>query len=157
MGQKDELQALIADRRSYGLSDYNGDKVPEAVIQKMFEAANWAPTHGQTEPWRFVVFRQEHMERINALKLASLEEKFMDDAKKLDGIRKKIARKSKQAKNLSHVIAICLKRVHAKGKSKFMPEWEDIAAVATAVQNMHLVLTAHPPCVGYWSSGGSYG
>ena len=23
--------------------------------QLMLEAANWAPTHGKTEPWRFVV------------------------------------------------------------------------------------------------------
>ena len=24
-------------------------------VQLMLEAANWAPTHGKTEPWRFVV------------------------------------------------------------------------------------------------------
>ena len=29
------------------------DIVPPA--QLMLEAANWAPTHGKTEPWRFVV------------------------------------------------------------------------------------------------------
>ena len=24
-------------------------------VQLMLDAANWAPTHGKTEPWRFVV------------------------------------------------------------------------------------------------------
>lgn len=26
-----------------------------SVLEQMLEAANWAPTHGRTEPWRFVV------------------------------------------------------------------------------------------------------
>jgi len=34
-----------------------------------------------------------------------------------------------------------------------MPEWEDQAAVACAVQNLHLMATAMG-VAGYWSSGG---
>ena len=30
-------------------------QVPLAVIEEALAAANWAPTHGKTEPWRFVV------------------------------------------------------------------------------------------------------
>ena len=37
-----------------------------------------------------------------------------------------------------------------------MPEWEETAAVACAVQNMHLTLTAEG-LAGYWSSGGVMG
>lgn len=29
--------------------------VCRATVEKILEAANWAPTHGKTEPWRFVV------------------------------------------------------------------------------------------------------
>ena len=28
-------------------------------VEQLLEAANWAPTHGRTEPWRFVVLGQE--------------------------------------------------------------------------------------------------
>ncbi len=29
-----------------------GDKVPKAKIEMLLEAANWAPTHNLTQPWR---------------------------------------------------------------------------------------------------------
>ena len=31
-------------------------------LERMLEAANWAPTHGRTEPWRYVVLGQEGMQ-----------------------------------------------------------------------------------------------
>lgn len=33
----------------------NGQPVSQAEVQQLLEAANWAPTHGKTEPWRFAV------------------------------------------------------------------------------------------------------
>ena len=50
------------------------------------------------------------------------------------------------------VVAIILKRL-PNAKGELMPEWEDMCAVACAVQNLHLQLTAEGYC-GYWSSGG---
>ena len=49
----------------------------------------------------------------------------------------------------SHVIAICLKR----DPNKKHPEVEEIAAVACAVQNMYLTVTAYG-LGGYWTTGG---
>lgn len=37
------------------LQDMNGQRVSEEEVQQLLEAANWAPTHGKTEPWRFAV------------------------------------------------------------------------------------------------------
>ena len=34
----------------------NGSKIDNAVIRDLLELANWAPTHGRTEPWRFIVY-----------------------------------------------------------------------------------------------------
>ena len=31
-------------------------------VERMLEAANWAPTHGRTEPWRYIVLGQEGMQ-----------------------------------------------------------------------------------------------
>jgi nitroreductase len=47
------------------------------------------------------------------------------------------------------VIALGLKR----SVNPNIPEWEDIAAVACAVQNMYLSVTAYG-LVGYWTTGG---
>jgi len=47
----------------------------------------------------------------------------------------------------SHIIVICMKR----DKKKAIPKWEEKAAVACAVQNMYLTITAMG-LGGYWST-----
>jgi nitroreductase len=75
------------------------------------------------------------------------------------GLRKKYAGpKFKQNKyeqmlvtpqQCSHVIAIGCKR-HADQ----LPEMEEVAAVACAVQNIYLTISAYEGLGGYWSTGG---
>jgi hypothetical protein len=50
-----QVMDLIAKRRSIFPRDFSGEEVPREVIQQLLEAANWAPTHKKTQPWRFVV------------------------------------------------------------------------------------------------------
>jgi hypothetical protein len=50
-----QLAAAIRRRRSVFPQHYTGETVPPASIAAMLEAADWAPSHGRTEPWRFVV------------------------------------------------------------------------------------------------------
>ena len=33
-------------------------------VNQLLEASNWAPTHGKTEPWRYVVIGREHMQEM---------------------------------------------------------------------------------------------
>ena len=35
-----------------------------SVLEQMLEAANWAPTHGRTEPWRFVVLSPDGLQEM---------------------------------------------------------------------------------------------
>lgn len=148
----DATRVLIRSRRSIFPKDYNGKDVPRGVIEQMLEAANWAPTHGKTEPWRFVVVTGDQVPRLAALKNAENLRLLEKGSETWEYARKKIARKAKELANVSAYIAICLKRVIGK-KGKPMPEWEEISSVAIAVQNMHLVATA-AGVAGYWSSGG---
>ena len=53
------VYSAILNRRSMGLSRLKPDPVDHALIEQMLEAANWAPSHGDTEPWRFTVFAGE--------------------------------------------------------------------------------------------------
>lgn len=38
-----------------------------SVLEQMLEAANWAPTHGRTEPWRFVVLGADALQEMISL------------------------------------------------------------------------------------------
>ncbi len=118
-------------------------EVPRELIDELFENANWAPTHGFTEPWRFKVFTGEARHEL-ALQLQKLytgntpEDQFRQD--KLD----KLGRNPLLA---PVVIAICMRR----GDNPKIPVVEEVEAVACAVQNMHL--TACAAGLGaFWSS-----
>lgn len=50
------LLEVIAARRS--LRAFTDQAVPDEVLQVVFEAARWAPSSGNGQPWRFVVTRQ---------------------------------------------------------------------------------------------------
>lgn len=141
-----DADELIKHRRSIFPQDYDASRqVPRAVVEQMLESANWAPTHGRTEPWRFVVFSSPAArERLGQLE-ADLYKKMVPPAKFMP---KKYEKKIESKRQASHVIAICMKRQ----ASENLPEVEEVCAVACAVQNLHLSATGHG-VGGYWSSG----
>merc|ERR1719375_2679641 len=127
----------------------------------MLEVANWAPTHGKTEPWRFTVLRRSTNAIGTFFKLAGEgSERWLREGadgkaeQDLNKFTKKLPSKLKEIASVSHVVVICMKR--QANPEKIMPEWEEIAAVACAVQNAHLVACALGVAA-YWSSGGTNG
>ncbi|ETW01057.1 hypothetical protein H310_06686 [Aphanomyces invadans] len=140
-----DAEALMAHRRSVFPQDYDPNRtVPEDILNKLLESANWAPTHGRTEPWRFIVFGGDGRRKLGE-KDAEIYKNITPEA---SFNAKKYAKKSASKLQASYVIAICLKRQD----SKKIPEIEEVEAVACAVQNMHLRATSLG--VGaYWSSG----
>ena len=50
---------LIKKRRSIFPAQYIEKSIAKADIEKILEAANWAPNHKKTEPWRFKVLQGE--------------------------------------------------------------------------------------------------
>ncbi|MGB0850345.1 MAG: nitroreductase family protein, partial [Bacteroidia bacterium] len=42
------VEEAIKSRRAVYPKQFSGEKVPEEVIEKMLELANWAPTHKNT-------------------------------------------------------------------------------------------------------------
>ena len=150
----EQLGALIRGRRSVFPKDYTGEAVPRDVIERALEAASWAPTHGKTEPWRFTVFHgADAVARWHQLKLDGMRASMSGD--ELDAALAKAERKKKELKNVSAIISLGVKRV-ASSKGKLQPEWEEIASMGCAVQNLHLSLEAEG-YHGYWSSGGVNG
>ena len=48
---------LIKNRHSIFPVQYNEKPIAKASIEKILEAANYAPNHRKTEPWRFKVIQ----------------------------------------------------------------------------------------------------
>lgn len=74
----DALFAAICHRRSMGLLRLKPDPVDRQLIERILEAANWAPSHGDTEPWRFTVFSGEGRETLAELFTAAYLEENAD-------------------------------------------------------------------------------
>lgn len=134
---------LIKRRRSVFPAQYIDKEIAKSDIEKILEAANWAPTHKKTEPWRFKVLQGESQEKLGLF----LSLKYMEAEPKPKEFKvKKLIENPKRA---GAIIAICMQR----DPDECVPEWEEIAATAMAVQNMWLCCTEMG--IGcYWSSPG---
>lgn len=47
---------IIKQRRTVKADKMNGHKIADKKIEAILQSADWAPNHGNTEPWRFVVY-----------------------------------------------------------------------------------------------------
>lgn len=145
MNKIEIVNEVIRSRRSIFPPMYSGEEVSESVMWEILENANWAPTHKMTEPWRFVVIPQAKIPEFCEFG-AEWYKKYTPGEKFSEMKLKKIRTKPLKA---SHIIAICMKR----DEEKRVPQWEEEAAVACAVQNMYLTVTAMS-LGGYWSTPG---
>lgn len=139
----ESLNQLIKTRRSIFPAMYTGGQVDDASIEQLLINANWAPNHRKTEPWRFKVFTGKGLTRLG--KFLADRYKEITPAEKFKEM--KYNKTKKKADQSSHVIALCTQRDPNEG----IPEWEELAALSCAVQNMYLTCTALG--IGaYWSS-----
>ncbi len=137
-----EITNIIRSRRSVFPKMYNGQNISKEIIEEVLENANWAPTHKLTEPWRFKVIQGNGLKRLSDF----LGEHYKRNAgEKFSEMKyNKTIKKPIQSDT---IILICMQR----DPEERVPEWEEIAAVSCAVQNMWLTCTAHG--IGsYWST-----
>jgi len=141
------IDQFIAQRRAvFPRSFQQGVEVPRNTLEKILENANWAPSHKKTEPWRFVVFHGEGKNRL--AEWMGQDYTAQQTPETFSDIKFKKAQENPLLS--SAVIVIVMNRNEDSG----LPEWEEIAAVACAVQNLWLSVSAYG-LGGYWSSPGS--
>lgn len=137
------INTLIRDRRSIFPKTYIDKPIDPAIIQQVLENANWAPTHKFTEPWRFRVITDNGLDRLADTMAAWYKANFTEDK----FVERKYKKIQSNPKRSGAVIAIVMQR----DPEERIPEFEEIAAVACAVQNMYL--TCHAYGIGsYWST-----
>lgn len=136
------LSTIIKNRRSVFPESYIQQEIPTNIIEQILESANYAPTHKLTQPWRFTVIRKEGKAKLGA-ELGRIYKETVPAEKFLQKKYDSFGQKTSQAEV---IVAINIQFHEDK-----VPNWEEIAAVGCAVQNM--ALTAEALNVGaYWSS-----
>lgn len=136
------LSDIIKGRRSIFPESYTQDEIPTHLIEQILESANYAPTHKLTQPWRFTVIRKEAKTKLGEA-LGEIYKKVVPAEKFLQKKYDSFGQKTSQA---NVILAINIQFHEDK-----VPNWEEIAAVGCAVQN--IALTAEALNIGaYWSS-----
>ena len=140
------LQDIITSRRSTKPAVLNGRQIDDQQIQLLLSLANWAPTHANTEPWRFVVYSGDAVQQFchrhaELYKQNTPPEKFNTA---------KYEKQQHNGDNASHLIAVYMQR----GTNPNITELEEICATAAAVQNILLGAETLGIAV-LWSTGGA--
>ncbi|MGV3559153.1 nitroreductase family protein [Larkinella arboricola] len=138
------INQIIRTRRSIFPPEYIDKEIPREVIEAIVENANFAPTHRLTQPWRFTIFRGNGL-----VKLAD----FLGDQYRQTTPPALYSDAKYETTRTKILRASCVMAINMQLHSDKVPEWEELAAVACAVQNMWLTATAMN--VGaYWSTPG---
>ncbi|GGK67123.1 nitroreductase [Rufibacter glacialis] len=139
------LQRIIENRRTTKPPKMNGQLIPDDQVWEILALADWAPTHGYTEPWRFVVYAGEKVTDFCRAHAALYKHHTTPD-KFLEVKYEKLLHMGDQA---SHVLVAYMQR----GDLPKIPALEEVAAASCAIQNLLLGATALG-IASYWGSGG---
>jgi nitroreductase len=132
----------IATRRSFGLKDLAPDPLHLELVAQMLEAANWAPSHGKTEPWRFVVYSGAARRIVGDAFGAAFRLLHPDEPAESPG------EQAQRERVWQAPVWIAL----GMEPSPKMPEWEELIAFGSAVQNAQLMAGALG-LASKWTSG----
>lgn len=141
MNKAEVLKEIIEQRRSIFPKDYADREISPEIIEEILHSATLAPNHKRTKPWRFKIFKGEEKAKL-ALEMQEIYKSTQAPQVFLEKKYNDIGFKINKADAIVSIVV---------NFSGMVPEWEEIAAVSMAVQNMYLTCTANG--VGcYWSS-----
>ena len=111
-----DIVEAIKGRRS--IRAFKNKKVAQETVEKLLDAARWAPSAGNIQPWEFIIVQKPEIKR--ALVEAALDQTFIEEA--------------------PVVIVVCANESRSsqgygiRGKTLYC-----IQDTAAAIQNLHLV------------------
>ncbi|MDF2934190.1 MAG: nitroreductase [Chryseobacterium sp.] len=141
MNKAEVLKEIIEQRKSIFPKDYSETEISKEIIEEILNSAKFAPNHKRTKPWRFKIFKGEEKAKL-ALEMQEIYKSTQAPQVFLEKKYNDIGFKINKADAVVSIIV---------NFSGMVPEWEEIAAVSMAVQNMYLTCTANG--IGcYWSS-----
>lgn len=138
-----EITDLIRNRRTIYPEQFSSRKVHREQVELLLNNAQWAPTHGNTQPWRFKVFMEAGIQQLSDF----LGRTYVSIIPKEEQSDLKLSKMINRPLKSSVVVAVCMERQ----KEEKILEIEEIEAVACAIQNLHLSCTAYG-LGGFWST-----
>lgn len=142
------VTSVIRQRRSIYADAYDKKEISPQQLEEILTNATWAPTHKMTEPWRFVVLSAEQQSDYGRY----MTEYYKDHYPNLSPQDRLL--KFEYLENYPLHAAAIIAIIFQPSTRIVLPEWEEIAAISSAVQNMALTCTAMG-LGSYWASGGS--
>lgn len=140
-----KISKIIRARRSVYAGDFIKKEIPDKLLEEILTNALWAPNHKMTEPWRFLVLKDSYLEQYGIF----MADYFKDSYSELSAQAR--IEKLEYLKNYPLNAACLIGVVMVRNTKINLPEWEEIAAVSSAVQNIALTCTAYN--IGnYWST-----
>ena len=131
--------AIYGRRSAWKFSDAPVDRM---AIERMLDAAVWAPNHRLTEPWRFFVLEQDSPARVTAAELAcEFQLERTGDERRADAARQKV---------LEPPVVIYVYTVPGPNEETTK---ENYASVCIAAHNISLAGAAEGLAV-TWETGG---
>jgi FMN reductase (NADPH) len=133
--ETDELIELIQHRRSVRI--YKTGKVSDRQLKTILEAARWAPSGANTQPWEFVVTRdRKKMKQVREIYAREWRQRKTEDPVNYKGIKKDYVG------DVSVLVLVCgdprTKLVYLTTRQPSDREKLFQASVANAVQQMML-------------------
>jgi len=143
-GRKMDIFEAISQRRSIG--KVKPDPVEKEKIEKLLEAATWAPNHHYTEPWKFFVLTGEGRRPLGRT-LAEIAKENMDDPTTEEN-QEKLKKAEEKPFRAPVIITVAV----TPSDNPKVIDIEETAAVSAAIQNM--LLAAHALGLGaIWRTG----
>lgn len=141
------MSILEAIRRRRNVREFQDRAVSKAAIEKMLDAARWAPNHRLTFPWRFFVLEKGGKVRAAVAELTR-QWTYENNAQLPEPKRVETAKAS--ADEVNRVPAFVI--VYATSGPNEEVTRENYATTCIAVQNMQLAAMTDGLAVG-WSTG----
>lgn len=149
----DAVLPALRNRRSVFPKSFIDQEIPASSVELLLDAAMWAPYHGKKPPWHFVVLGRRSMVEMQRRTLDYYDAHWRTHWPSHADYDKWRAMTEEEITGrwgpVSFMIMIVMRR---QAGEKRMEEWEEAAAVACAVQNMHIQACANPGIAAYWSS-----
>ncbi len=130
-----EFLNIVRHRRSARI--YKSGKVTDAQLETILEAARWAPSGANTQPWEFVITRdRKKMKRVREIYAREWRQRKLEDPVNYKGIKKDYVG------DVSVLVLVCgdarTKLVYLTTRQPADREKLFQASVANAVQQMML-------------------
>lgn len=143
------IYAIMQSRRS--IRRYTDQPLPSALVVRLLEAAIWAPSAHNRQPWRFAALgTPEARERLAAAMGERLRADLTADGAAPDVIERDVSRSYSRISSAPMAVVVCLSMVdmdryldERRGEAEYSMA---VQSVAMAVQN--LLLAAHAEGLG---------